>query len=62
MTRGIHYDDLSPEEKVRYEETFRDEHGNMPELINSNAINNWLFNEDTVDKALDILMNEGIRV
>ena len=62
MTRGIHYDELSAEEKVRYEETFRDEHGNMPESISSNAINNWLFNEDTIDKALDILMNEGIRV
>tara|TARA_R110002050_G_scaffold113401_1_gene228107 strand:+ start:3399 stop:6800 length:3402 start_codon:yes stop_codon:yes gene_type:complete len=62
MTRGIHYDELSAEEKVRYEETFRDEQGNVPASISSDAINNWLFNEDTVDKALDILMNEGIRV
>lgn len=62
MTRGIRYDELSAEEKIRYEETFRDEQGNLPDAISPAAINNWLFNEDTVDKVLDILMNEGVRV
>lgn len=62
MTRGIRYEELSPEEKIRYEETFRDENGNLPDSISPAAINSWLFNEDTVDKVLDVLMNEGVRV
>jgi type I restriction enzyme, R subunit len=62
VSRGIQYDELSGEEQQRYEETFRDEHGNFPTSINASAINNWLFNEDTVDKVLDILMNLGIHV
>lgn len=62
MTRGIRYDELPPEEKIHYEETFRDENGNLPDSISPAAINSWLFNEDTVDKVLDVLMNEGVRV
>lgn len=62
MTRGIRYEELTPEEKIRYEETFRDENGNLPDTISPAAINSWLFNEDTVDKVLDVLMNEGVRV
>ncbi len=62
VRRGIHYDELSKEEQARYEETFRDEQGNIPGIINSSAINSWLFNEDTVNKALDILMQNGVKV
>ncbi len=62
VRRGIHYDELSKEEQARYEETFRDEQGNIPGIINSSAINSWLFNENTVDKALDILMQNGVKV
>lgn len=62
MTRGIKYDDLTEDEKERYEETFRDESGFFPKAIDSSAINNWLFNRDTVDKALDYLMTHGIKV
>lgn len=60
--RGILYDELNAEEKLRYEETFRDESGNMPTSINASAINSWLFNEDTVDKVLEVLMAHGIKV
>ncbi len=62
VSRGIQYDELSPEEKIRYEETFRDESGEMPAAINASAINSWLFNEDTVDKVLETLMTDGIKV
>lgn len=62
VSRGIHYDELSLEEQERYEETFRDEQGNIPNTINSSAINSWLFNEDTVDKVLDIMMKDGIKI
>lgn len=62
VSRGIQYDELTPEEKIRYEETFRDESGEMPTSINASAINSWLFNEDTVDKVLEALMADGIKV
>ncbi|WP_372935026.1 DEAD/DEAH box helicase family protein, partial [Mariniphaga sediminis] len=62
ISRGIRYDELTEDEQQRYEETFRDEHGNFPTSINASAINSWLFNEDTVDKVLDILMDLGIHV
>lgn len=62
MKRGIRYADLSVEEKAEYEATFRDEHGNMPEEINAKAINSWLFNNDTIDKVLHHLMEEGLKI
>lgn len=62
MERGIRYSDLSEQEKEQYEATFRDEQGNIPETIGSQAINEWLFNTDTVDKALSHLMTNGIKV
>ena len=34
----------------------------MPESISSSALNSWIFNEDTIKKALHILMTEGIRI
>ncbi|MGD9993959.1 MAG: DEAD/DEAH box helicase family protein [Salinivirgaceae bacterium] len=62
MERGIRYSDLSEQEKEQYEATFRDEQGNIPERIGSQAINEWLFNTDTVDKALSHLMTNGVKV
>ena len=62
MTDGISYADLSAEEQAAYEETFADEDGNIPDRIESSALNEWIFNEDTIRKALDILMQHGQRV
>lgn len=62
MTKGIAYDELSPEEQEEYENTFADEEGNLPESIDSSALNQWIFNEDTIKKALNILMRHGQRV
>ncbi|WP_426470236.1 hypothetical protein, partial [Salmonella enterica] len=59
LEEGIHYDELSDEEKERYEETFDDEVG---EDIDSAALNEWLFNDDTIDTVLRDLMEKGIRV
>ena len=59
LEEGIRYDDLSDEEKERYEETFDDEVG---EDIDSAALNKWLFNDDTIDTVLRNLMEKGIRV
>ncbi|MCW6037514.1 DEAD/DEAH box helicase family protein [Spirulina subsalsa FACHB-351] len=62
-TVGIKYSELSPDEKAEYEEKFTDpETGEILDEINGTAINNWLFNDDTIDKALEILMEFGLRV
>lgn len=61
MEDGIHYDDLSEEEKEEYEETF--ETDNMVgDDISSSAINSWLFNTDTIDKVLKELMEKGLKI
>ncbi len=62
MTEGIVYDELSPQEQEEYESTFVDEDGNLPAAIDSSALNQWIFNSDTIRKALNILMNHGQRV
>lgn len=62
VQEGITYDELSEEDKEEYEETFKDEDGNIPEKIEASALNEWIFNEDTISKVLNILMTEGLRV
>ncbi|WP_179288253.1 DEAD/DEAH box helicase family protein [Shouchella clausii] len=59
LEEGIRYDDLTEEEKEIYEETFEDEVG---EDIDSGALNEWLFNGDTIDTVLRNLMEKGIHV
>lgn len=61
IEQGIVYDDLSEEDKAAYEETFSQD-GDMPESIGSSALNDWLFNEDTIREALHIVMSNGLRV
>ncbi|MBQ9813491.1 MAG: restriction endonuclease subunit R, partial [Thermoguttaceae bacterium] len=62
LEEGITYDDLSDEEKEQYEETFADEDGNVPESIEPGALNEWIFNKDTIVQALNILMDVGLKV
>ena len=62
---GIKYKELSPEEQEEYElqERFYDEEtGQIKEQIDSPALNQWLFNKDTVNKVLMHLMENGITV
>ncbi len=58
MTEGIHYDDLSEEEKEAFEETFDD---NVKD-ISSEELNSFLFNNKTVDMVINDLMEKGIKV
>lgn len=61
--KGIKYAALSEEEKLQYEEQFTDPiTGEFPDEIDSTALNDWLFNTDTVDKVLGYLMENGIQV
>ena len=61
LRTGIRYNDLSNEEKAAYELQFSDaETGRVPEKIDAKALNRWLFNTDTTDRALELLMTQGI--
>lgn len=60
-SEGIVYDQLSDEDKAAYEETFSRD-SNMPDSIPSAALNEWVFNEDTIRQALHILMTNGLKV
>ena len=62
MEDGIVYDELSQKDQEAYENTFGNENGTIPERIQSSALNSWIFNEDTIKKALYILMTEGLRI
>jgi type I restriction enzyme, R subunit len=62
---GIDYDSLRDEEKAQWESLdWGDdaEDGKLPGFVNAGAINNWLFNTDTVDKVLQHLMEHGHKV
>ncbi len=63
--RGIRYADLSEEEKKRYESIdWGDDvpDDEIPDAVQAEAVNKWLFNIDTVDKVLETLMTHGHRV
>ena len=62
LEEGIVYDELSPEDQEAYENTFQDEHGDLPDKIMSTALNEWVFNEDTIRQVLNILMTEGLHI
>lgn len=62
LQEGIVYDELSEEDKIEYEKTFTDENGDLPESINSSALNEWVFNEDTIKEVLHILMTHGLKI
>ena len=59
---GIVYADLSDEDKAIYENTFEMEDGSLPEAINSSALNDWIFNTDTIRQVLDTFMENGIKI
>ena len=59
---GIDYDELTEEEQAQWESLDwgdDEDGGGLPERVNASAINNWLFNRDTVDKVLRHLMGHG---
>jgi type I restriction enzyme R subunit len=59
---GIKYEELSEEDKDQWDALEWDEEGEVPDKVEAEAVNKWLFNEDTVDKVLAHLMTRGIRV
>src|SRR5699024_521046 len=61
MEEGIFYDDLSEAEKEEFEATF-DQEETFSDYISGSALNEWLFNNNTVDQVLQDLMEKGIKV
>ena len=61
LSEGITYDELSDEDKERYEEDFTED-GVMPDFVPSQALNSFVFNQKTVDLVLQDLMERGIKV
>jgi type I restriction enzyme R subunit len=63
LRQGIKYEDLAEDEREEYEEQFFDEEtGEIPAKVDAAALNQWLFNANTVDKALELLMERGLKV
>ena len=61
LEKGIYYDDLSESDKQRYEDDFVEDDGKVPEFIPPDKLNQFIFNEKTVDMVLQDLMTNGIK-
>ncbi len=59
---GIRYDELSEDDKDQWDALEWDDDGNVPNRVEAEAVNKWLFNKDTVDKVLEHLMTRGLTV
>ena len=59
---GITYDELSEDDKDQWDALEWDDEDGVPDRVEAEAVNKWLFNKDTVDKVLAHLMTRGIRV
>lgn len=59
---GIKYNDLSDEDKAQWDELEWNEEGTAPDEVSAEELNKWLFNIDTVDKVLEVLMTSGQKV
>ena len=60
--QGINYSQLSETEREEWDAIEWDDEGNIPDRIEAAAVNQWLFNQDTVDKVLQHLMTRGVKV
>src|SRR4030095_3818652 len=59
---GITYDELSEDDKDQWDALEWDNEGGVPDRVEAEAVNKWLFNKDTVDKVLEHLMTRGLTV
>lgn len=59
---GRKYKDLTEEEKEQWDMTEWDDEGSIPDEFKAAAVNEWLFNIDTVDQVLEHLMSNGLKI
>ncbi len=59
---GITYDQLPEDEKEQWDALEWNEEGEIPDRVEAEALNKWLFNKDTVDKVLAHVMTRGLKV
>jgi len=59
---GIRYDQLSEDEKDQWDALEWNDEGTVPQRVEPEAVNKWLFNKDTVDKVLEHVMTRGLTV
>ncbi len=59
---GIKYDELPEDEKEQWDALDWEEDGTVPDRVEAEAVNKWLFNKDTVDQVLEHVMTRGIKV
>ncbi len=62
QSHGIRYDELTEDEKDQWDALEWSEEGTIPDRVGADAVNKWLFNEDTVDKVLAHLMTRSLKV
>lgn len=62
LDAGIRYDQLSDDDKEKWDALEWDEDGAVPDTVDAPALNKWLFNADTVDRVLKYLMERGLKV
>ena len=67
VREGIKYDELSDHEKDEWDDLDwgEDDEGSPlepPEAVDPAQLNKWLFNKDTVDRVLEHLMTDGVKV
>ncbi|MGB4091503.1 MAG: DEAD/DEAH box helicase family protein [Ruminococcus flavefaciens] len=59
---GLTYENLSDEDKEKYEELFTEDDGSLPEKIEGKNFYSEITNLDTIRKVLRDLMEEGLKV
>jgi hypothetical protein len=59
---GKRYAELTEEEREQWDALEWDSEGNIPDVVNAEEVNRYLFNRQTVDEALKALMVNGIKV
>ncbi|MGW4715365.1 DEAD/DEAH box helicase family protein [Nocardia sp. NPDC004260] len=62
LRSGIRYSELSDEEKAYWEDLEWRDDEDIPEAVDAHALNQFLFNHDTIDQMLLVLMEQGDRV
>ncbi len=62
IKEGIVYDELSAEDKERFESDFSEVEEGIPTFIPSQELNRFVFNQNTVDRVLQDLMEKGIHI